>query len=185
MNSAQETNRTASGAWITGALFAVGIGLQFVTPLLRDRVDLSDELFIASFLYPWWFFLQVVLVAVIFGLMSGVSRVWSTWRRSVFAVVAIVILALPQPDLIAWLQDGSWGPLRLALVWSTTLAFFVVPTALVAYAWITKSPRLTMMRALAFGLIANGVLSFPHILWLNHLWEIYVRASGGGSVLTP
>jgi hypothetical protein len=37
---------------ITVALWAVGIGLQLAAPLLRDRVPLSDELFIDSMVMP-------------------------------------------------------------------------------------------------------------------------------------
>jgi hypothetical protein len=176
------------GALLTAALWVVGIGLQFAAPLLRDRVPLSDDLFIGSFLYPWWLFAQVAVLAGILALFRRASDRWSPSVRTAFAVVAALVMALPQPDLITQLIDTvplGDNPLRVALLWSTPLAFYLVPATLVVVAWLWRDARLSLMRALGLGLVVIGVLNFPYILWLTHLWEIYVRSTGGGSVHAP
>jgi len=181
--------REKGGALLTAALWVVGVGLQFAAPLLRDRVPLSDDLFIGSFLSPWWVFAQVALLAGVLALFARVSMKWSSGGRAGFAIGAALLLALLEPNLITQLlgQDVPLAdnPVRMALIWSTPLTFYVIPAALVVYSWLRRDPRLTLMRALGLGLVVIGVLNFPFILWLTHLWEVYVRDSGGESVFMP
>lgn len=171
---------------ITVAMWVVGIGLQFAAPLLRDRVPLSDDLFIGSFLYPWWLFGQVLLLAGVLALARRASDGWSQGRRAGLAIAVALLCALPQPDLITQILGNNVpledNALRVALLWSTPLAFYLIPAALVAYSWVTRDGRFTMSRALGTGLVAIGVLNFPYILWLTRLWEIYIEPSGGESV---
>jgi len=177
------------GRGVTAAIWVLGIALQFATPLLRDRVSLSDDLFIGSFLAPWWYFVQVALLAGALRLLRGVSDSWSRGVRVATGIVVAVFFALAQPELITQLVDPgvplSDDPLRVALLWSTPLAFYVAPAAIVVYAWVQRDARLSLVRALGIGLVVIGVASFPYILWLTHLWDVYVRTSGGGMVLAP
>ena len=96
---------------------------------------------------------------------------------------------LPQPDMITQIVDRgvplSDNPMRIALLWSTPLAFYVVPAGLVVWSWLWRDSRLSLPRALGLGLVVIGLLNFPFILWLTYLWEVHVKSSGGDSVLTP
>ena len=58
----QKPRSASRGIWLTLALWLVGVALQFAAPWLRDKVPLSDDLFITSILTPWWVFLQVLLL---------------------------------------------------------------------------------------------------------------------------
>jgi len=174
------------GAWLTAALWAAGVGLQFAAPLLRDRVPLSDDLLIGSFLAPWWMFAQVALLAGVLALFGRLTAEWSGGARTMFAIAAALLVALLNPQLITQLIDPSArisdDPVSLALLWSMPLAFFVVPAGLVIYSWLKRDSRFSLMRALGAGLVFIGVVNFPFILWLTHLWDVYIRTSGGESV---
>jgi hypothetical protein len=176
----------ATGVWLTAALWAIGVGLQFMAPLLRDRVPLSDDLFIGSFLAPWWLFAQVALLAGVLKLFARRAESWSGTSRILFAVGLAAVLALLEPDLLTQvIADDvplSQNPMRVALIWSTPLSFYLVPAGLVIWSWAWRDGRLTLSRALGLGLVVIGVLNFPFILWLTHLWELYVKSSGGESV---
>ena len=60
----------------------------------------------------------------------------------------------------------------MATLWGTPLAFYLVPALLVVTSWLSREARLTLGRALGIGLVAIGVLSFPYIMWLTHLWRV-------------
>jgi hypothetical protein len=172
---------------ITAALWAVGVALQFAAPLLRDRVPLSDDLFITSMLAPWWLFLQVCLLAGLLKLLRRRSEVWSGGVRIAFAAGAAVILMLLQPDLLTQVFASGNVPLsenlaRVALLWSTPLAFYVVPAAIVVGSWLRRERPFSALRALGWGLVSIGVLNFPYILWLTHLWRVYYQPQGADSV---
>lgn len=165
----------------------MGIGLQFAAPLLRDRVPLSDELAVTSFLAPWWLFLQVLLLAGGLLVFRRFSEGWSPGARVAFGIGAASAIMLLQPELITQLvaNEGPLGdnPMRVALMWSTPLAFYVIPAGLVVFSWLRRDGQgMSMPRALGLGLVVIGVLNFAYILWLTHLWETYVRTSGGESV---
>lgn len=103
------------------------------------------------------------------------------------AIAAAVLFSLIQPELISQLIDNqvplTSSPLRVALLWSTPLAFYLLPAVLVVYAWLKRDARLSLPRVLGIGLVLIGVLSFPYILWLTSLWELYIEPKGGGTVL--
>lgn len=190
-SSSSETEPAATrgnrGMWLTAFLWAVGIGLQFAAPLLRDRVPLSDELFIMSFLAPWWMFLLAVILAGVLLAVRRVSERWSEAGRVAFGIGAAAVLMMLQPEVITQVIANesalSGNPLRVALMWSTPLAFYVVPAGLVVFSWLRRDGGgMSMPRALALGLVVIGVLNFVYILWLTHLWDTYVRTSGGESV---
>jgi len=86
---------------------------------------------------------------------------------------------LPQPDLVNQIVGHgpplSSDPATVALLWSTPLAFYVVPAGIVVAAWLSGPARMTLVRALGLGLVVIGVLNFPYILWLTHLWDVYIR----------
>lgn len=187
--SASVGRRGGRGALITVALWVLGVGLQFAAPLLRDRVPLSDDLFIGSFLAPWWLLAQVVLLAGFLALLRKVTDGWSRGGRAGFAIAAAVLFSLLQPEFITQIIEngGRLGedPVRVALLWSTPLAFYLVPATLVVYSWLKRDARLTLIRALGIGLVVIGVLNFPYILWLTRLWKLYIEPQGGGSVSAP
>ena len=183
------SDRGSRGALITAAFWVVGVGLQFTTPLLRDRVPLSDDLFIGSFLAPWWCFAQVVLLAGFLALFRKTTNGWSRGGRMGFAIVSAVLFSILQPELITLIIENGVpladNPVRVALLWSTPLAFYLVPAILVLYSWLKRDARLTLIRALGIGLVVIGVLSFPYILWVTRLWALYIEPQGGGSVSVP
>jgi hypothetical protein len=187
-DDAGNANSRPRARWLTPALWAAGVGLQFAAPLLRDRVPLSDDLFIGSMLAPWMIFAQVVVLAAVLALTRGPSRRWSRTARTVFAVAIATLLIFAQPDLIMRLAGAGAplgeDPVAVALAWSGPLAFYVLPAALVVWAWLWDDPRLSLLRALGAGLVVIGILNFPFILWLTHLWDVYIRSSGGESTST-
>ena len=164
---------------VTFALFALGVGLQAAAPLLRDRVPLSDDLLITSILSPAWTFLQVCLLALVLRLLRRSGELWSVRRRAATAAGVAVLTMLPQPQFISLMMAGpagfTWADrVSVALLWSTPLALYLVPAAIVVWAWARRG-RTSLPRALGYGLMAIGVLNFGFILWLTHLWEIYVK----------
>jgi hypothetical protein len=97
-----------------------------------------------------------------------------------FGAGAAVVFMLLQPGIISLLLagPGAFDPadrVALALLWSTPLALYVVPAAIVVWAWVRRDGRVSLPRALGYGLIAQGILNFAFITWLNHLWAIYVN----------
>lgn len=182
----EENPRPATGRWLTAALWAIGIGLQFAVPLLRGKVSLSDDLYVTSFLAPWWVFVQVALLAGFLALAGRFVRAWSGRSRLLLALAAAAVFALLEPSLLTTLIDRSVplanDPVRAALMWSTPLAFYLVPAGLVIYSWLQRDPRFTLPRALGSGLVFIGIASFPYTVWLGRLWYLYIRTSGGGSV---
>jgi len=182
----QSAARSKSGAALTLALWAIGVGLQFAVPLLRDRVTLSDDLYVGSFLAPWWTFLQVLLLAGLLAMFRRRSEGWSNTGRITFAVVGALLFSLLESNLLTTLLGQGVpladDPVRVALMWSTPLAFYGVPAGLVIFSWIRRDPRFTLPRALGTGLVFIGIASFAYVVWLGHLWELYYRPFGAGSV---
>jgi hypothetical protein len=173
---------TKKERWLTAAAWAAGIGLQFMAPVLRDRVPLSDDLAITSFLSPWWLFLQVVLLALWLKGFQRLSQGWTQPSRTVFAIVSAAIFLLLEPDLVTQVIEYGTplnaSPVRTALLWSTPLAFYLLPAALVIFSWLRRDRRYTLLRALGIGLLSIGILNFPFILWLTHLWAVYYQPMG-------
>ncbi|MBE0695903.1 MAG: hypothetical protein IH586_03180 [Anaerolineaceae bacterium] len=173
--------RIVRNHWLTILLWGGGTGLQFLAPLLRDRVPLSDDLLVTSVLAPWWLFLQVVLLAGWLAAFRPTANRWSLTGRKVFGVLSAALIMLLQPDLITQIIEVSplsANPLRIALLWSTPLAFYVLPAALVVVAWLRRKQPMFLLRTLGLGLVIIGILNLPFILWLTHLWSLY-RLPGG------
>jgi hypothetical protein len=99
--------------------------------------------------------------------------------------VAVVFMLL-QPGFIEVLFGGtdlSRDPLKVALLWSAPLAFYLAPAFFVVWEWVRRGRPAAALRTLGSGLAFIGVVNFPFILWLTHLWRIYVNTQGGGLVL--
>ena len=165
---------------LTGAIWAVGIALQLAASLVRDRLPLSDDLFITSMIAPAWTFLQVCLLAGALRLTRRRAEPWSARSRVVFGFGVAVVFMLLQPGIISLLLAGpaAFSPadrVALALLWSTPLALYVVPAGIVVWAWALRDGLVSLPRALGYGLVAQGVLNFAFIVWLNHLLTIYVK----------
>jgi hypothetical protein len=163
------------------------VGLQFAAPMLRDRLPLSDDLFITSILSPWCVFMQLALLAGWLWVFRRKSERWSSRVRVSFAVASALILMLLEPNLltqiIAHEVPLSLNPERAALIWSTPLFFYIVPAALVIFSWQKQPQWLPFARALSLGLVIIGISNFGYILWLTHLWDLYFRPFGGQGVL--
>jgi hypothetical protein len=103
------------------------------------------------------------------------------------AVTAAAAFALLEPDMLTYVFGGGvplrQDPVRAALLWSVPLAFYLVPASIVGIAWVQLERRITTARALGFGLVFIGLANFPFILWLTHLWDVYIRTSGGEAVI--
>ena len=141
----QNPRSASRSIWLTLALWLVGIALQFAAPLLRDKVPLSDDLFITSILTPWWVFLQVLLLTGWLWIFRRRSAKWSERARIIFAVVSALFFMLLEPNMLT-LIIAHEVPLRLNpvganLIWSTPLFFYVLPAALVIFSWL-KQPAL-------------------------------------------
>ena len=74
------------------------------------------------------------------------------------------------------------NPVGANLIWSTPLFFYVLPAGLVIYVWLKRPLWLPLFRALGLGLVSIGILNFSYILWLTHLWDLYLRPAGSGTV---
>jgi hypothetical protein len=186
--SSQKSRSASQGAWLTPTLWLVGVALQFAAPLLRDKVPLSDDLFITSILTPWWVFLQVLLLTGWLWLFRRKSAKWTERARIIFALVSALFFMLLEPNMLT-LIIAHEVPLRLnpvgaSLIWSTPLFFYVLPAALVIYSWLKRPSFLPLAKALGLGLVLIGVLNFGYILWLTHLWDLYLRPSGSGTVFS-
>jgi len=184
--SSQKPRSASQGIWLTLALWLMGIALQFAAPSLRDKVPLSDDLFITSILTPWWVFLQILLLAGWLWTFRRRSGKWTEWARIIFAVVSALFFMLPEPNMLT-LIIAHEVPLRLNpvganLIWSTPLFFYVLPAALVIFSWLKRLRWLPLARALGLGLFMIGILNFGYILWLTRLWDAYIRPFGGGTV---
>jgi len=138
-------------------------------------MTLSDDLFITSMIAPAWTFLQVCLLAGALRLMRPRAASWSARSRAWFGVAAAVAFTLLQPGIVSALVNGlnPADGVALALLWSTPLALYLVPAAIIVWAW--SSGRVSLPRALGYGLVAQGVINFAFIIWLNHLWVVYLR----------
>jgi hypothetical protein len=163
---------------MTIAVWIVGVGLQLGAPLLRDRVPLSDDLFITSMVAPAWTFLQVCLLAGALRLMRRRTESWSVRRRAVAGAGVAVAFMLLQPGFVSLAMTAGAGfdwsdGVSVALLWSTPLALYVVPAGIVVWVWARGDGRVSLPRALGYGLVAQGVLNLGFILWLTHLWELY------------
>ena len=186
-NQVSPKNKVGSNRpWLTLALWLLGVALQFAAPLLRDQVPLSDDLFVSSILTPWWVFLQVLLLAGWLSIFRRKSVKWTERTKIFFAVISALVLMLLEPNMLT-LIIAHEVPLRLNpvganLIWSTPLFFYVLPAGLVIYTWLKRPHWLTLGRALGLGLVLIGILNFGYILWLTHLWDLYLRPSGSGTV---
>jgi len=164
---------------LTGVIWAVGIVVQLSASLLRDRIAFSDDLYLTSLIAPAWTFLQVCLLAGALRLLRPRAKAWSTRSRAWFGVAAAAVFMLLQPGILSVLLNGfdPADKVALALLWSTPLALYLVPVAIVVWAWSRPEGRVSLPRALGYGLVAQGVLSFAFMLWLNHLWAIYIDSA--------
>jgi len=172
--------------WLTLALWLAGAALQFAAPLLRDKVPLSDDLFITSMLAPWWVFLQVLLLSGWLWLFRRGSGRWTQKARVFFALVSALVFMLLEPNMLT-LIIAHEVPLRLNpdganLIWSTPLFFYFLPAGLVICSWLKRPFWLPLARALGLGLALIGILNFGYILWLARLWDLYLRPAGSGTV---
>ena len=162
---------------LTGAIWATGIALQLSASLLRERIAFSNDLYLTSLIAPGWTFLQVCLLAGALRLARRRAEPWSTRMRVVFGITAAVVFMLLQPGILSLLLAGPAGfnpadKVALALLWSTPLALYLAPAAIVVWAWTWRDGRVSLPRALGYGLVAQGVLNFAFIMWLNHLWVV-------------
>ena len=160
---------------LTAIVWVVGIGLQLAASPLRERTTFSNDLYLTSLIAPAWTFLQVCLLAGSLRLMRPRAASWSARSRAWFGVAAAAAFMLLQPGILAVLLNGSnpTDKVSLALLWSTPLALYLVPAAIVVWAW--SAGRVSLPRALGYGLVAQGVLDFAFIIWLNHLWVVYLK----------
>jgi hypothetical protein len=183
----QKSSFITRGFWLTLVLWLAGVGLQYAAPMLRDRLPLSDDLFITSILAPWWVFMQLLLLAGWLWIFRHKAEKWSSRVRVTFAVVSALILMLLEPNLIIQIIAHevplSLNPERAALIWSTPLFFYLVPAGLVIFSWLKRPQWLPLARALGFGLVIIGIFNFGYILWLTHLWDLYFRPFGSQGVL--
>jgi hypothetical protein len=160
---------------LTAVIWAAGIGLQLAASLLRERITFSDDLYLTSLIAPAWTFLQVCLLAGALRLMRPRAASWSSRSRAWLGAAAAAVFMLLQPEMISALLNG-FNPadkVALALLWSTPLALYLVPAAIVVWAW--TSGRVSLPRALGYGLMAQGVMNFAFIVWLNRLWVVYLK----------
>jgi len=184
--SRQKGRSFSQGIWLTLVLWLAGVALQFTAPLLRDRVPLSDDLFITSMLTPAWVFLQVLLLSAWLWIFRRRSQNWTVRTRVIFALVSALFFMLFEPNMLT-LIIAHEVPLRLNpvganLIWSTPLFFYVRPAGLVIYSWLKRPYWLPLARALGLGLVIIGILNFGYIHWLTNLWDLYLRPAGSGTV---
>ena len=147
---------------LTGIMWAVGIVVQLSASLLRDRIAFSDDLYLTSLIAPAWTFLQVCLLAGTLRLMRPRTASWSTRSRAWTGVTAAAVFMPLQPGILSVLLNGfdPADKVALALLWSTPLTLYVVPVAIVVWAWSRPGGRVSLPRALGYGLAAQGVVSF-------------------------
>lgn len=170
---------------VTATLLFAAFVLQFAAPLLRDRVPLSDELFIDSMLIPVWTAAQLALLAGVLRLAGRWARSWTPVARITLAVIAALAVMVLQPFFVqALFFRGSitfnWNdPLAVALLWSVPAFLWAVPAGLLVAAWLRSGGAGGVMRSLAWAEVALAALNLPFILWLTHLWAVYVNIPAG------
>ena len=178
MVSIKETRRSSAGRWITVLIWVLGIALLVVKPWLVTRFSLNTDNYMFSFLGPVWAFFLVCLLAVFLRIFRKKAEHWSTLRRVLFSTVAAMILMLPQADLIMLLRESGRilhyiDPFRYILLWVTPLTFYLIPSAIVVWAWITHNRVVSTLRAVGLALVFIGVVFVPFGLWLNKMAMIY------------
>jgi len=127
-----------------------------------------------------------LLLAGWLWIFRRMSERWTERSRIIFAVVSALFFMLLEPNMltliIAHEVPLSLNPVGANLIWSTPLFFYVLPAALVIFSWLKRPRWLPVARALGLGLVIIGILSFGYILWLTHLWDLYLRPAGEGTV---
>lgn len=187
-----EDATTTKTSWkrhaVTPAFWVIGIALQLAAPLLRDRVPLSDDLLITSMFVPLWVMGQLLLLAGFLRAVRTSTDGWSEGRRLGIGLSALVAFALLDAQVVTVVVEAATGqsgvslgrdPVRLALMWSTPLTFYVVPALLVVLSWYRRGDLMTFPRVLGLTFVLVGVMNFPFIYWLTHLWDVYYRSQGG------
>jgi len=125
-----------------------------------------------------WAFFLVSLLAFFLRIFRKVAEKWSTPRRVLFSLGAAFLLMLPQADLIMLFGESGRllhyiDPFRYILLWVTPLTFYLIPAAIVVWAWLTHNRLVSTMRALGLALVFIGVIFVPFGLWLNKMAMIY------------
>lgn len=169
---------------VTAALFTAALGLQLAAPLLRDRVPLSDALFIDSVLIPVWTAVLLGLLAMVLWLATRRGDSWPPAGRIAWGVGVGVVIgvlhAFGASALVGGMPVDTMGPVEVALLWGIPAILWLVPAAALLIGWARSRWRIA--RSLAVALVALGVLNFPFILWLTHLWAVYVNVAPGTAV---
>jgi hypothetical protein len=172
MVSINETRRSNSGRWVTVIIWVSGIVLLFTKPWLVTQFSLNTDSYMFTFLGPLWAFFLVCLLAVFLRIFRKIAEQWSTNRRVFFSVVAALILMLPQADLIMLFRESGRllhyiDPFRYILLWVTPLTFYLIPSAIVVWGWITHNRLVSTMRALGLALVFIGLVFIPFGIWLT------------------
>jgi hypothetical protein len=105
---------------------------------------------------------------------------WSTLRRVIFSVVSAFVLMLPQADLIMLFRESGRllhyiDPFRYIVLWVTPLTFYLIPAAIVVWAWLTRNRLVSNMRSLGLALVFIGIIFVPFGLWLTSQAIKYIQ----------
>ena len=130
-----------AGKWITILVWVLGLTLLFARKWLGSLFHLNTEWFMASSMGPLWALLLVCLLAGVLRIFRRAAEKWSPAWRILFACAAILVLALPQIDLIMAMREGLFFPknltgARLQVLLVTAVLFYLLPAALVAIFWL-------------------------------------------------
>jgi hypothetical protein len=162
------------GKWLTLLIWALGFGLQFSKSWMNQVFGLNTELFVFSVMGPLWAFLLVCGLAGLLGVFYRPAEKWSGLWRGVFVLFFTLLLALPQYDFIMVFREGGSFPPRIdagrqVFLMAIPLVFYLLPAAVVVFAWLRRSRLLTGARALGLAFILYGLVYVPYGLWTNQM----------------
>jgi hypothetical protein len=174
MPSSARSASPRNARWITILIWVLGLALLFARKWLGSLFHLNTEWFMASSMGPLWALMLVVLLAGFLRIFRRPAEKWSRPWRTLFACVALLVLALPQIDLIMAMREGLFFPqnlsgARLQVLLVTAVVFYLLPAAVVVLSWLNHNRLVSAARALGLSLLLHGLVYVPYGLWLNEL----------------
>jgi hypothetical protein len=174
----QAQPKFSSGKWVTLAIWGGGLILLFARPWLSKVFALNTDIFMVSVMGPLWAFMLVCWLTGFLQVIRRPAEKWTDLWRVIFALVSLVVFAIPQIDFINVFRETDRfphyiDPMRGILLVVTPLVFYALPAAVVVGSWLGLNRLVSTWRALGLALVIFGVVYVPFGLLVNQLMLKY------------